>query len=120
MNRIFIAALSIFIVAAAQSCGSPVAAQSQGPAGPQGPPGVSGYEVVRLDQTLLPGGATPVVVSCPAGKAALSGVYVTASTNFPVLDSAPGATKADWRFFIRNNSGSAASVSVYAICAIAN
>lgn len=120
MNKFLLASFSIFLLAAAQSCGSPVAAQSQGPPGPQGPPGVSGYEVVKIDQSILPGGATPIVVSCPSGKAALSGGYVTNNTTIPIMNSSPGATKSDWSFLIRNNSGSAASVSVYAVCATAS
>lgn len=102
------------------SCGgNPVEAQ-QGPQGPAGKDGVSGYEVVKLTQSLLPGGATPIVVSCPAGKTAVGSGYLTDNANIPVMNSAPGTTKADWAFLFRNNSGSAAPVTAYALCVIAN
>lgn len=145
MIRRLVASLSIFLLVAAQSCGSPVEAQTQGPqgppgpqgpagpqgatgpAGPQGPQGipgssngVSGYEVVKVTQTLLPGGATPITMSCPAGKTAIGAGYITGDPTIPVMNSYPGSVKAEWNFLIRNSSGAAADVSVYAICVIAN
>jgi hypothetical protein len=119
MKNLLIASLSIFLVAAAQSCGSPVEAQSQaGPPGPQGPPGVSGYQIVTLFQTLLNGTTTPIVITCPASKAVLSGGFIVDNPSISVIQSFP-QTKTDWKFLIRNSTGGDAPISVYAVCATA-
>jgi Collagen triple helix repeat (20 copies) len=102
----------------------------QGPQGIEGRPGVSGYEVVRQDQTLDDPYCNPsthcmfeFVVSCPPGKVALGAGFddtlpmnptlpgtatggITLGSNFPRM--ANDATMRDWVFhiFTDNTQGS--------------
>jgi hypothetical protein len=89
-----------------------------GPAGTQGPSGVSGYEVVTGPTRTInagPGTLGTAFANCPAGKVAIGGAFVTASTTLRVLTSLPNA--AGWMVTVVNDGPAAATLQVQVICA---
>lgn len=117
MQRLMIGAIAVVLFALGVACGSsPTGAQSNGT---NGRDGVSGYEVRTAFANLLPGGTSSVVVSCPAGKSALSGGFDTENATVLVVDSFRGSAPADWVFHVRNNSGAQSAVTLSVVCVIA-
>ena len=94
----------------------------QGPAGPQGGPGVSGYEVVAVQQMNTSNTLT-VQASCPAGKRVLGGgaeVLGSITVGTSVLrQSGPTPDNAGWKaFFVDFNAEpNTFGLKVSAICA---
>lgn len=83
---------------------------------------VTGLEVVTDEggETLSPTSLTPVVVSCPSGKEAISGGWNNPSQSQVVIttDSPFQDTELGWIVTFRNVSGSSATRGdVYAVCA---
>lgn len=93
--------------------------------GPAGASGVSGYEVIKTTASLGAGPNlnTDLIVSCPAGKKPVGGGVeqstVPAATVYGLYPggSLEGPT---WHIALTNGSSSPRTVTLYAICIIAN
>lgn len=88
--------------------------------GPAGPPGVSGYEIVEVEQTITmaPGDTGEfVTATCPAGKKVLGGGYSSGGF-FTFLNSSPVGDDR-WQVLVvnRHDLTFTAPVAVRAICA---
>jgi hypothetical protein len=81
---------------------------------PPEPPAVSGYEVVHNRGNLPRNGRVVVVVTCPAGKRAISGGYSTPSPADTTDFSNPEGNNG-WKVSFKSNGGSG-NASVYAVC----
>lgn len=102
---------------------------SQGATGPQGVPGVSGFQIVSATNSaaLASGKLLNVKVPCPVGtKVFGGGVSQTPPTGFAIsltLVSSYPDTNTSWYAEFRNSQSFTmpmVSISVYAVCAIAN
>jgi hypothetical protein len=101
----------------------------QGPAGPQGAPGVSGYQIVTATNSLAlaSGKLLNAKAQCPIGTRVFGGgVSQTPPAGFAVsltqVSSYPD-TNQSWFAEFRNIQSytlPTVTISVYAICAIAN
>jgi Collagen triple helix repeat (20 copies) len=94
-------------------------AGSPGPAGPQGASGISGYAFEQEIYVSVPAGLSNKAMYCQGGKSVLSGGYRVEGANPAVhvvwdtpIDGGPG-----WYWRIQNESGAAASISFYTLCA---
>ena len=104
-------------------------AGAQGPAGPvgnQGVPGVSGYEFRESYEVEVGAGvALAHWLTCPDGKVATGGGFMTSSydisvgKNGPLMNSDHTAATG-WEISLRNNSQETVRLHVYAICANAS
>lgn len=121
MNRFLIGGAACLLFAAAESCGSPVAAESPGP------PGVSGYEVVT-DRLFIPIGITASLsLTCPLTKVALSSGWAFHGSSINVLSNFPGLTgeipstadRKQWTFKMQNTGNVGEFVDLYVICVLA-
>jgi hypothetical protein len=100
----------------------------QGPAGPAGPAGVqgpvgptgaAGYEVVNTNSAGLPNlTSSSTSVSCPSGKRPTGG-GAKANREFKMLESYPSSAT-EWTVKMRNDTGSTAIYTVYAVCVTAS
>lgn len=89
--------------------------------GPAGPPGISGYEIVEVEQsiTMAPGDeGVFVTATCPDGKKVLGGGYSSGGF-FTFLNSSPVGDNA-WQVLVVNRYTTTftAPVFVRAICAV--
>lgn len=119
------ASVIALIFAAAESCGSPMAAESPGP---KGDPGVSGYEVIT-DKVFIPiGVAVTMTLSCPLTKVAISSGWSFHGSALNVLYNFPGTTTGEiptastrnqWTFKVGNTGNIQEFVELYVICAYA-
>ena len=94
----------------------------QGPQGVQGIPGVSAYEVATRNVTISVGSSQLWVTNCPAPKRPLGGGFTSNDPNgMNVLigKNGPfaGSGSFGWVVEIRNPTQSAASFTLYAVCA---
>ena len=101
----------------------------QGPAGPQGVPGISGYQIVTATNSagLAAGKFLNAKAQCPNGTRAFAGgVSQTPPAGFAVsltLVSSYPDTNQSWFAEFRNNQSFSlptVTITVYAVCAIAN
>lgn len=93
------------------------------PGGPPGLPGIQGYEIVEVSQTvtLAPGDEGQFLTAfCPEGKKVLGGGR-TFGGFFSIMNDAPLGDSA-WQVLVVNRSDitTTASVGVFAICAEAS
>lgn len=119
-KRISLAARGLILGSAMLSLG--VAAHPGGgpPGGPPGLPGIQGYEVVEISQTvtLAPGDEGQFLTAfCPDGKKVLGGGR-TFGGFFTIMNDGPLGDDG-WQVLVINRSDvtSTANVSVFAICA---
>ena len=126
-NRLLIGCTAVALWVGAESCGSPVDAQTQGPPGPAG---VSGYVVVFSQISLTPLTTQTTTSQCPTGKTAIAagfsmpdGVYVSESRPGRTIGQVPNSTEqGTWTFGFRNANGTStpSNVDMYVICALAS
>jgi hypothetical protein len=85
-------------------------------AGQAGSPGVSGYEVVTSDPSVVAAGAFgSASATCPGGKNVLGGGYGSAAL-LETTQSAPSGSSS-WHVTAKNVGASAQGLFAYAICA---
>jgi hypothetical protein len=77
--------------------------------------GVTGYQRVNSQVTVNPGVSRTHGVACPAGKRIMGGGYSVASTAGKIYASEPSGVNA-WVSGLRNTSGVARTLTVYAVC----
>jgi Collagen triple helix repeat (20 copies) len=89
-----------------------------GPQGPAGPGGISGLEYKREGPFDL-GSSQPTtfLAQCPAGKQALGGGGVAASSSAYLVRSAPADAGSGWQLTYYNGSASAVTAYGYVVCA---
>ena len=91
-------------------------------AGPAaGPSGITGYQLVEERVTIPDGGDDfRRVVSCPGGKAVLSGGFDFEAEDADdlILFASHAVSRGEWRFRIRNDTGGAkTNKTLYVVCA---
>jgi hypothetical protein len=98
--------------------GPPGAQGPQGPTGPQGDPGASGYEQVSssFNAAWAAGTTRLLSITCPGTKVVLGGGFDAPTTGFAVTASRPSAANT-WRATVHSDITTAATVTMYAICA---
>ncbi len=95
------------------------AAGAAGAAGAKGANGVSGYTTVTKSVSLAKHKTSTLSLSCPTGKKVTGGGAQPTSDAMQLLASYPSANGAGWTARVFNDSGSAHSAKIYAICATA-
>jgi hypothetical protein len=102
------------------AAGPPGPVGPAGPRGPQGAPGsagVSDIAPVTAEFTVGAGADVQAAATCPAGKNALTGGYVSAAGSlWNVSASLPGPTLESWVVEARNAGGAAQRLVVMAVC----
>jgi hypothetical protein len=101
----------------------------QGPPGPTGAPGISGWEIVRVQTTVTnvaPGTVMPGEAPCPAGKKVLGGGGAPQGLQSPVhtiasepVDNTPLGGSSGFQVWFQNSGGFQPIVELnfYAVCA---
>jgi len=89
---------------------------AEGPPGPKGDSGISGYELLFVQNNDVPPGISSYTVRCPSGKVALGGGYAKSHRTMYILGNRPRDSHT-WIVSVNNRTGSPGRIRVYAICA---
>jgi hypothetical protein len=88
-----------------------------GPAGPAGRAGVSDIAPVTATLVVGPGADVQLAATCPAGKNALTGGYVSdAGSAWSVSSNLPGPSLESWVVGARNTGSGSQIITVTAVC----
>jgi hypothetical protein len=94
----------------------------KGTKGDIGAPGLSGYQIVSTNNAVTTAGFNSATVTCPAGKKALGGGFVTVGPYGPdagpfPIHSFPTGNGASWQILVGRSPAASWTESFYVICA---